>query len=345
MAYTEIVLSGSPLGSIETRLLSSELDASDMFYLSQQKLFGVDPDREYDSGTTIYTNSMRSTKFTYEALSSAMLSSFKKLVGLGSMAWESSSDYSFVNHIHDYSKVEITSRYKSTDNDGKMLSVASFQIDGATKKVLWAKIPSNYKLPPPSIGQLKFLALDKLKDIDESDLDFDGWTWPDGRTVKNTLAPCGYRRFGRAAKYFTGDSKSQTFKLPNLRNFINALGRPDESLDSSVSADQIIPVPEHSHPMSVKMSESSKINFEFKFKLGSSASSTGTTPTGCHTAKKSSDIWFSHDIWFRAYNMQITNATVSEENPEMEGETFPTHNLLPVMIYIGKPVVDSLQID
>jgi len=92
--------------------------SNDLFYVSQQQLSNVGPDRTYDSGTTIYNNQFKSTKMSYDALSNMMLERFRKYANFGTMAWESSSDYSLVNHIHNYSKVEITSHNQPTDNEG-----------------------------------------------------------------------------------------------------------------------------------------------------------------------------------------------------------------------------------
>jgi len=48
---------------------------------------------------------------------------------------------------------------------------------------MWMEKPKEYHMPEPSIGQLKFLALTSIPDVDETASDFDGWTWPDGRII------------------------------------------------------------------------------------------------------------------------------------------------------------------
>ena len=69
---------------------------------------------------------MKSTKMSYGDLSSMMLERFKRYAKFGSMAFESSIDYSLADHEHDYSRVEIAPRYNPSSNDGYVLSIASF---------------------------------------------------------------------------------------------------------------------------------------------------------------------------------------------------------------------------
>ena len=294
MARIEVILSGSPVSEIRSSLNKNQILSNDLFYISQQQLSNVSPDRTYDSGTTTYNNQFKSTKMSYDTLSNMMLERFIEYANFGSMAWESSSDYSFVKHTHNYSKVEITSHNKPTDNEGQMLSIASFQIDHTIKKVLWMAKPKEYHMPEPSIGQLKFLALTSIPNVNEAASDFDGWTWPDGRTIQNTNG-----RFARAAAYFGSSETASDFALPNLTSFIRPAKLADASIGTPVS--QRVVVPKHPHEVSTKVNSSSTIQFDVKFDRGNKV----RDDTACHAANNKSATYFEFPCWFDITNLNI----------------------------------------
>lgn len=326
MARVEVILSGSPISGIRTSLAKNQILSGDLFYISQQQLSNVGPDRTYDSGTTIYSNQFKSAKMSYDTLSNMMLERFREYANFGTMAWESSSDYSLAQHIHNYSKVEITSHNKPTDNEGQMLSIASFQIDHTVKKVLWMTKPKEYHMPEPSIGQLKFLALTSIQNVDETASDFDGWTWPDGRTIQNTNG-----RFARAATYFGSGANASEFTLPALDDFIRP-AKPSDA-DSSMNSEQVQNdlLVQHQHGISnIKLKGDKSLTCPITF-WRSQGNSAGDA---CHGARDETDYYLKVEAVFNASNLVITGQ-ISEE--EQNDETYPTHNLLPVMIYIGKP--------
>lgn len=330
MARVEVILSGSPISDIRTSLAKNQILSGDLFYISQQQLSNVGPDRTYDSGTTIYSNQFKSAKMSYDTLSNMMLERFREYANFGTMAWESSSDYSLAHHIHNYSKVEITSHNKPIDNEGQMLSIASFQIDHTVKKVLWVAKPKEYRMPEPNIGQLKFLALTSIPNVDETASGFDGWTWPDGRTIQNTNG-----RFARAAAYFGNGANVSEFTLPTLADFFRAagLGDSDSTIGSLIAQRDVLLAHNHQVPALQPTGNQTTTTLNIGFHKGGV-----TKDTGCHAYNGATDRnSFKFNVKFDIKNIQINGGDVSNNQPILAGETYPTHNLLPVMIYIGKP--------
>lgn len=326
MARVYLNLSGTAVSDIRNSLSKNDILSSDYFYISQQQLSSVNPDRKYDSGTTVYQNQYKSTKITYSDLSSFLFKRFKEYANFGSMAWELSNDYSLADHAHDYSKVEITSNYNGSSNGGEVLSVVSFQINSDKKYVFWMPKPKEYHMPEPSIGQLKFLARDSIPNVDESSSDFDGWTWPDGRTVQNG------GRFPRAANYFGSSSTAASFTLPDLRSFIKpaSLDATDATLASITPRRDFLPL--HNHTLASLTLQGSD---EIQTTIGFKRSSKPGKGDNCHAAKTPKDWWYSTEVYFNASGLQLAGTV--QNSGDSTTDTYPTHNLLPVMIYIGKP--------
>lgn len=323
MARIEVILSGSPISDIQESLSKDEILARDLLYVSQQQLSNVNPDRTYDSGTNVYTNQFKSAKMSYGDLSTMLMERFREYAKFGSMAYESSSDYSLAQHSHDYSKVQI---YSPNGGGDDMLSIAAFQIDHTGTEVLWMKRPIVYSMPEPCLGQLKFLALTSIPDVDESDDQFDGWTWPDGRTIQNTNG-----RFNQAAAYFgAGDNASQ-FTLPMLSDFFKPakLDAQDSQLGSTQSQHDVLA--DHAHQIAGLQVESIAVKCPVSFYR----SSTANKGPNVHAAMDSvNNFYLSAQLAFDVTELSISGDI---DQQEMSGETYPSHNLLPVMIYIGKP--------
>lgn len=325
------ILSGLPTTAISASLTSASIDPTHLFLASTQQLSSANPDRFYDSGTTIYRNQYDSTKISYQALSSELFERFKQVVNIKSMAFEESAYYSLVEHVHDYSQVELTSNVQKFDSLGNQNQrIGAIDVNGKTT-VFYIEKPTQFKPPSPIIGQLKFLAIDTLYPIDEKSDSFDGWIWPDGRRISNRDL-----RFADAAEHFTGDRNTQSFLLPDLCNLFrpaSAQEKNETSIPSLVEGRDVLL--KHTHevnPVTPDASELIEVPFKYSASYGNQSGSS------CHTAASPSNITFDYELKFRMNGFFFKGTNSSTQNiPKFTGKTMPTHTFLPVMIYIGKP--------
>lgn len=102
MATISVDLSGTSTYECLSSRLIDDVENSDFFLVSQQVLSSVSPTRRWILRDQILTNELRSMRSSYEVLSSSILEDLKKAYKFGSMAWESSADYSLEGHIHQY---------------------------------------------------------------------------------------------------------------------------------------------------------------------------------------------------------------------------------------------------
>ena len=123
-----------------------------------------------------------------------------KNMKLGSMAVESSANYSLTSHEHDYEYNKLSVKSKSGNN---------IKICELSTSTGWYEIYSKHTTLNQDnlyIGQLKFLyRKNKMEDIDIDSPDFDGWIYPDGREYDITRFPELYEIL-------------QDNKLPNIDN-------------------------------------------------------------------------------------------------------------------------------
>ena len=325
------ILSGLPTTAISESLTSASIDSSHLFLASTQQLSSANPDRFYDSGTTVYQNQYDSTKISYQSLSSELFERFKQVFNIKSMAFEESAYYSPIEHVHDYSQVELTSNVQKFDSEGNQNQrIGAIDVNGKTTVFYMEKPIVQFKQPSPSIGQLKFLAIDTLYPINEKSDSFDGWTWPDGRRIINKNS-----RFADAAEHFDGNRQVSSFYLPNLCN----LFRPPTSQEKNeTNIPQLVGrrdvLLKHTHKVNpITPDASETINFKFAYH----ASKTAKEGSSCHTATTPSNITFDHELKFRINELSIGHGYPESNIPELTGKTMPTHTFLPVMIYIGKP--------
>ena len=325
-----IALSGLPTSTISASLASADIKVSHLFLASAMPLSSVDPDRSYDSGIKIYRNQYESVKMSYSSLSSHLLESFKQVVKFKSMAYEESACYSLVDHVHNYSKVELTSNIAKEDLDGNQnIRIGTIEIDGSPTTI-YMESPTQFFQPDPEIGQLKFLAVDDVFLVDEFDSAFDGWTWPDGRTISNTSM-----KFADAAEHFAGSRDARSFQLPNLCKIFRP---PDDEEKESLAIEQEVQRRDvflkHDHqlkPLTPDVSEMISVPFSYH------AAYNVADNQYCHTATKSSSIKFDWPIYFDIKGFDFKGGTPKSNIPKLDGVTMPTHTFLLAMIYIGKP--------
>lgn len=339
---TYIEISGTSIKEIsaERRIdgVNEYLLGGDYFLISQQALTGVSPDREYQmrDGVTL-TNEYMSKNMTYSQLSGQMFKLCKDNFGFKSMAYESEENYSLAGHVHNYSAVSVWPNAEYQPNrDGSNLSVLSavveFVID-SKRTTLYAPKVNVYESPKPAIGQLKFL-LKTPPSLPNTDAfygssSFTGWVYPDGRSVTKTRFPDAFDAFG----YSYGGS-GENFNIPSLTDFIS-LNSKNMGFNCAPKVPEVKSLPSHRHDIS-------NPNISGSVKLTYSFCTVDNTDPGyaCHGAISTGkvDRGQDYDVKFKMNNPTCNNVTTDlNENyqADQSTETYPSHNMLPVMIYIG----------
>lgn len=210
-------------------------------------------------------------------------------------------------------------------------------------------------LPKPAVGTLRIVStktIQKLLDANNLKMDstglnvmpynennfikdsFDGWVFANGTTFSNH-----YGQLADAAEIFAGSKTAQTFTIPALTNFFQIAKNVDENysiydvpeqigLDShshvvdpfQLSADITVTVDNSKLPMSKKAGSGPGIH---------TAGNTSGVDTGSQDMKKS--LRGTSDL-----NQEIPSfMTEFTGEGQDTGSYYPTHNLVPVMIYIG----------
>lgn len=331
MATLSIDLVGTPTSECSYQ----KPESTDFFLVSQQILSSVSPTRRWILRDQILTNELRSVRSSYENLSSSLLEDFKKTYKFGSMAFESSADYSLEGHVHQYSHLTVSPTIQRSDysDASKISALATITVDGC-KSVIYCPKVAIYTLPKPYIGQLKFLGFSSLKAIDETAENFDGWVYPDGREISREKFVDAFNAFGE--EYGSGD-REKTFNIPNLSNFFKPVVLTSSS-EKTMDLSETIPVNEivreHQHNLE-NVPIDGKIKCDFKF------THVNDTRNGeaCHGTIGKREASQKYDI-----QLKFTGMEFSSDSPKSVGacasdsiETHPTYNWIPTLIYIGLP--------
>ena len=332
MAFAYKDISGTSTSEVQQEILSDEILSSDMFLISQQSLSSTSPDRQYLWHGQILNNYYSSRKLEYGKLSSDLFDALSDEFGFRSMAWESSSNYSLIDHVHNYSRVLVEPTILNPEEDEQISTVsfiAAIRIGSETKPIYSPKV-TTYKQPKPYLGQLKFMAMTNLPKIDETALDFNGWIYPDGRAISRSIFSEAFEYFG--TDFGAGDG-STTFNIPCLSNFMKIAQPGTTNLDEVLVQErqQIEVLSCHSHPLG-NLGLSGTIDATTKFK------SVGNWDAGeaCHGSRGGGSIKkISYDFWFKASNLAIQTGQNSIESTSISKTTHPTYNKLPVLMYIG----------
>ena len=319
---------------------SSGVLSNDLFLISQQVLSNVSPTRTYVSNGNTYINEYRSLNTSYAILSDRIFNDICGLYRIRNMAWESSAEYSPANHIHNYSKVGI-STYMAPNKVGTysvddkkyigLSNIATFNIDAKNYTVSMPHIQM-YDEPRPYIGQLKFFVSSTFKEIDTDAGDFDGWAYPNGASLLKTRFPNAYAVFGDT---YRGDDTH--FKIPNLSNFLKPIAIATVTDLTTNIKDQVqynMPLVQHSHTISQN-------NIKLSCKISMKYLAVGDTSNGpaCHGSSSSTpNMWDTHQIAFKFKDFKINNLDcINNSGIAGEYETYPAFNYIPTLIYIGKP--------
>lgn len=334
MATISVDLSGTSIYECLSSRLIDDVENSDFFLVSQQVLSSVSPTRRWILRDQILTNELRSMRSSYEVLSSSILEDLKKAYKFGSMAWESSADYSLEGHVHQYSHLSVIPTIKRSDYDaGKISALATFTIDGRKSALYCPKIRT-YNLPSPYIGQLKFLGTSTLLAIDEMAESFDGWVYPDGREISREIFVDAFNAFGE--DYGSGDGV-KTFNIPALSSFFKPIVLTSDA-DQTRDLSKTIPVNEvvksHHHTLA-------NIPIDGKMKCNFSFTHVNDTRAGdaCHGTNGSNAASQEYDIQIKFTGLEFSSdspRSVDMTSADMI-ETHPTYNWIPALMYIGLP--------
>lgn len=321
---------GSSTSKINNNLLSSQLDAMDLFLESQQILLSVDDNRIYDWHDQILENYYQSKSINYNFLSNSLLIPISTYLGFKSMAWESSADYSLTGHVHNYSNVEVTSFFeKNTD----FTSIVAFKIRNHITQMNAPPV-INYYQPDPYIGQLKFLAVKNIPTINCNSSTFDGWIYPDGREVSKYRFSKAYDFFGDAY----GTASAGNFKLPNISNFLKFVQPKttglQQNLTETIQENKNIKLIRHRHKVdNLKVNGSSRIDLQFQ-----QTTSWGGNNQMCHGVRSRDskvDKRFDINYTITLSNIKIIGSMETSENGNPNGDVNSPYTTIPVLMYIG----------
>ncbi len=356
----------------------------------------------------VYDSRKVTRKSLIEYLSYSIVNSFN----LGSMANQSSADYSKIDHNHDgiYNELSIEydkdfviipaeypdGKHQSYDYSDKALSIGNLFVDGRLSTVYtpmscvvdvqyisWEKVE-------PKFGQIKFLALDSISPISIDDVKkktFDGWLWlAEGIDYPLTAfrlsndivqSAASYANFVKRVDNY-GDLSKATFQLKNANAFFK-LDNNSQPLSQVAAQTQL---KAHSHQLNIGIEGS--VSAYCQVTIGDLAGDGGYMHDGngksvsirqLHRAVSRTGYTYAYSngryiksiveydsnqqqtsatwqqIWGEYGGNCISfptielsaNCTLEIQNPSniiknavITGETYPTHNLMPIMVYVGR---------
>jgi hypothetical protein len=165
----------------------------------------------------------QSKHLTYDTLRNNIYKDISVGLHLGSMSFQDEADYACADHNHfsKYVKAEFepsyARNYEVSEMEDNVIVLGHIMIDGKSRDICIPKIhQEDIGIPEKPIGLLKFVAWPSLPNIDENASGFDGWVYPDGRSVSKLRFPAAYAAFGT----FFGEETNTHFKIPNLNDFL-----------------------------------------------------------------------------------------------------------------------------
>jgi hypothetical protein len=253
---------------------------------------------------------------------------------VSSMAFEDKDDYARKNHGHEeYSNVRVYLR----DEDPSLtyLDVATLTVsdaDGEIKDyVVKSPVQSVEKLiEKPRIGELKFLAVPSLGNIDIDSENFDGWVYPDGSEFQKS-------RFLEAWEMFKESDSSTTFRVPNLSAFFKPNPEPTQ-VGTTRTEGKTEGIPAHTHGIRKDSFEELdvKLDVSTQIPVTPNDDETGGSNSIHSGSKQMNNSYLTQDQYELVVgSINITSATGELQVQSDSSETYPNHNLIPVMIYIG----------
>lgn len=354
----------APTGKHICQLDSVQRNIDNDFFLVSQ----LEPSEE-DSKTSRYI----SKKISYSNLRVQLIEDVINGLGLKSMAYEDKRNYVLTSHSHDeiYSRVEWTSnpQYGSLRTD-KLSSLGQVLIDfetlsscdvssnpamqevSSTSASIYC--PKNYIPPPPKplIGTLKFVASPTIRHLLELNqlsttsysgiinvnpydasgsirVNYDGWVFPNGAIVSNIN-----NQLSDAAQVFAGNANASEFTLPTIADFIQAYSQ-DGNLSGQLSAyPKQIGLKEHQHTVGrLKFSFTTASLDQRTRKIWTTRGNGGTN--WIHHGKSGKEKVVNVDNVMVQFGSEALNKIKTNDAASDAQDPYPTHDLIPLMIYIG----------
>ena len=159
---------------------------------------------------------------------------------------------------------------------------------------------------------------------------FDGWVYPDGRSLSKTVFKDAFAVFGTT---YGGTEDSSTFNIPNLNNFVKNTVASDSGNFAAAVPERKVLI-QHYHdldklPLSGSLTTTLSIGTCDNYDAGKSTHSPNSGVTKADTSAKVK-------LAFNWKNVACSNPdSVLSTAAELDVPTFPTYNLLPVLMYVG----------
>lgn len=153
--------------------------------------------------------------------------------------------------------------------------------------------------------------------------------FPNGATVQNIG-----NQLSDAAKVFAGDWRAEQFTLPAISNFIHAFSQ-EGSLDSKLSAfPQQVGLKEHDHTVDkLKFAFTSATLDQRSKKLWTTSGNGG--PSWIHEGAPGIEKVVKVDNVMVELGTEALNRIKTTDSATESQEPYPTHDLIPLMIYVG----------
>ena len=298
---------------------------------------------ENETGTAVISahyliNELKTTlenvrlRYSYSAkmqdLVKFILDKLEAAAGLSSMAYKEKWDYSRSWHEHDYSEVRVS----ALCSESPIAKVTISDSDPSHTKEILVGLPAyeapNYKLY--DIGEFKLLAVPNRQQMSTSDPNFDGWVYADGSTYSKEYFPKAYSVFNPSG------IPPDSFNVPNIHDFIklNGFSNSDENSFLSVHYENAISPHKHddidNNQLKTKTLQQT-VDIEIPITNGANNKKEDSLHTGYQTQYS---VLSALSVTINSNNLETQLTSTQPLNNDIESK--PMHQVIPLMVYIGK---------
>lgn len=259
-----------------------------------------------------------------------ILDKLEAAAGLSSMAYKEKWDYSRSWHEHDYSEVRVS----ALCSESPIAKVTISDSDSSHTKEISVGLPAYeapiYKLY--DIGEFKLLAVPNRQQMLTSDPNFDGWVYADGGTYSREDFPKAYSVFNPSS------IPPDSFNVPGIHDFIKLNGFSDSDENSFLSVRYENAISPHTHgdidnnQFKTKTLQQT-VDIEMPIRNGASSKTTDEhcLHTGYLTQKS---VLSALSVTIDSNNLETQLTSTLPLNNDIESK--PMHQVIPLMVYIGK---------
>ena len=257
-------------------------------------------------------------------------------IDLGTIAHSSIYDFSFAWHEHDeYSYVSYLPN--ASPNASSLIAIMT-TTTGEFENQLSICLPDVIVPVTDSaeIGEYKFVALKSRTSIDVNSPEFDGWVYADGSSYLKAQFPRAYEVFNPT------HSPATTFVVPNIDSFVKLNGFSTASVNSFDKVKYKNAMSPHVHKefsndQLLNYSKVNKVTAQMPYNF-SHASNTAATAFHTGFTKKSGSSKLD-GIKITINANEINSSATETLALNQDTESTPRHVVIPLMTYIGKPIV------